>query len=115
MEFRRKKFKLEAKEKALQQSAQNNKDFERIIREIKEQQNLEKAKEKAIKVKEERKQLVEDVTNLREEIYYKPAPSQKPEEAIHVGDFVKLKTGGATGTVESISKNKVVVQMALCV
>jgi DNA mismatch repair protein MutS2 len=35
----------------------------------------------------------------------------KKKEAIKEGDFVKMKTGGATGTVESIDKSKAVVRM----
>jgi DNA mismatch repair protein MutS2 len=47
LEFSRKKIKLEAKEKALQDTAQTNKALERLIKEIREQQNVEKAKELA--------------------------------------------------------------------
>lgn len=109
LEFRRKKLKLETKEQALQQTAQNNKELERLVREIREEMNIEKAKEAAAKVKEERQQLVEEVTTLKEDIYYEPTPSKKVE--IKVGDFVKLITGGATGKVEAINKNKAVVQI----
>lgn len=114
LEFRRKKIKLEAKEQALQQTAQNNKDFENLIRELKEKQKLEDAKKLASKVKAERKQLVEEVSDLREEIYHQPVVQAKTKKGeIKEGDFVRLKTGGSTGTVESINKNKAVVQMGI--
>jgi DNA mismatch repair protein MutS2 len=112
LEFRRKKIKLETKENALQNAAQNNKEMERVVREIKEQQNLEKAKKVAAEIKEERKDLVKEVTELKEDIYYKPVTSAKQEEReIIEGDFVKFKTGGATGVVESLNKKKAVVQI----
>ncbi|HQU61133.1 MAG TPA: endonuclease MutS2, partial [Saprospiraceae bacterium] len=111
LEFRRKKIKLETKEQALQQIARDNKEFERLIREIKEQQNLDKAKEMAVQVKEERQQLVEEVTGLREDIYYQPPKTSVGEKVIQVGDYVKLRTGGATGLVESIDRNKATVQI----
>ena len=111
LEFRRKKIKLEAKEQALQQAAKDNKDFERLIKELKEKQNLERAKEKAQEVRQERKQLVEEVQGLREEIYHQPTEADLKQGPIQIGDYVKLKTGGASGIVESISKNKAVVQM----
>lgn len=112
LDYRRKKVKLEAKENALQQTAKDNREFERIIREIREERNLERAKELAAKVKEEREQLVEEVGTLREEIYYQPATTTaKKKGNIKAGDFVKLRTGGATGQVESITKNKAVVVM----
>ncbi|MEM9822143.1 MAG: Smr/MutS family protein, partial [Bacteroidota bacterium] len=111
LEYKRKKLKLEEKERSLQTSMGNNKAFERLIREIREEKNLEKAKALAAKVKQERKTLSENVNNLREEIYYQP--SATPDRAIEVGDFVKLKTGGATGKVESIQKGKAVVLMGI--
>ncbi|GJM32528.1 MAG: endonuclease MutS2 [Saprospiraceae bacterium] len=111
LEYRRKKLKLESKEAALQQTAQSNKDFERLIRELKEQQNLEKAKAAAAQVKEERQQLVSEVTNLQEEIYYQPAPKKEQKGEIKIGDFVRLRTGGATGQVEGIDKKKATLVM----
>jgi len=111
LEYRRKKIKLEAKEQALQQTARDNKEMERLIREIKEKQNLKQAKELSYKVKEERKTLAEEVTGLREDIYYEPKKKEAKQGKIEQGDFVKLKTGGATGTVESIDRNKAVVLM----
>ena len=111
LEFRRKKIKLESKEQALQQAARDNRDLERLVREIKEKQNLEKAKEMATQAKEERKQLSEEVGGLIEEVYYKPAAKKEKAREIKVGDFVKLCTGGATGAVESINRNNAVVTM----
>ncbi len=111
LEVRRKKMKLEAKEQALQQTAQDNKAFEQVIREIKEKQNLEKAKQLAAKVKDERKELATEVSNLREQIYYQPPKRQQEKQEIEVGDHVRMRTGGAVGTVEAIEKNKAVVQM----
>ncbi|MEM1122966.1 MAG: endonuclease MutS2 [Bacteroidota bacterium] len=118
LEYRRKKQRLEAKEQALQNTAQDNRLLENLIRELKENEKLaeaeklKKAKAIAKKVKAERKEIVEEVQELKEEIYYKPEKS-KSTKPIAVGDFVKMKTGGATGQVESINKNKAVVQMGI--
>ena len=109
LEFRRKKLKLDAKEQALQQSQQNNKELEKLVREIKEEKNLKKAKEFAAKVKAERTALSSQVHNLKEDIYYKSAPPANKKGPIQIGDFVKMRTGGATGKVESISKTKAIV------
>ena len=112
LEFRRKKMKLETKENALQNAAQTNKEFERLVRELKEEKNLEKAKKMAAEIKEERHGLAKEVRQLQEEIYYQPpaAGTAKDREIVE-GDFVKLKTGGATGVVESVDKKKAVVQI----
>jgi DNA mismatch repair protein MutS2 len=110
MEFRRKRLKLEVKEQALTETAQQNKEMERVIREIKEKQNIERAKELAAKVREERNELAEEVTDLRENIYYQEDKKQ-PDREIREGDFVKMRTGGATGQVESIDKKRAIVMM----
>ncbi len=118
LEYRRKKQKLESKEQALQATANENKALEKLIRELKENeklaavQKLEEAKKLAAKVRQERKEITEEVSELKEEIYYKPIKNQ-PSKALEKGDFVKLKTGGASGQIESISKNKAVVQMGI--
>lgn len=111
LEFKRKKLKLDAKEKALQQSAKDNREFEQLIREIKESKNLEKAKRLASKVRTERKVLSKQVEHLKEEIYYQPDVKEAKKGPLEVGDFVRLRTGGATGRIDSITKNKVVVVM----
>ncbi|MFT5169277.1 MAG: DNA mismatch repair protein MutS2 [Saprospiraceae bacterium] len=113
LEFKRMKFKLESKEQSLQQSAHENKDMERLIREIKEEKNLEKAKELATRVRQERKRLNEDVSGLKQEIYHKPGISEVDKKPITAGDFVKLRSGGASGKVESIHKGKAIVLMGL--
>ncbi len=108
LEFRRKKLKLELKEKELQQIAQENKELERLMREIKEEKNLEKAKELAAKVREERKQKAEEVATIVEEVYHEPAKVNK-KAPIKEGDFVRLVSGSATGRVVSVDKKQAVV------
>lgn len=110
LEYKRKKLKLEAKESALQQTHRENKELEKLVREIREEKNLEKAKKLAAKVREERESLTENVTDLRDTIYKKEVKKSKP---IQVGDFVKLRSGGATGKVESITKGKAIVMMGI--
>ena len=111
LEFQRKKFKLEAKEEALQNTIRENRDFERVIREIKETQNLEKAKSLSIKVKEKRKDLVAEVDQLREDMYHKPHKPKKDDRPLEEGEYIRFVTGGATGMIEKIEKNKAIVQM----
>ena len=115
LEYRRKKLKLERKEQALQQSAQENKALERVIREIREHQKLDKAKEVAGQLRVQRNDLGREVNDLREEIYQVPqvATAKRKEGAIQVGDSVRMRSGGATGTVESINKNKATVAMGM--
>jgi len=108
LEFRKKRLKLETKEKELQQSAHTNHDMERLMREIREEKNLEKARQLAEKLKEERLKLAQQVTVLEKEVFQQPEFSKKDFKK---GDFVRLRTGSTTGIIEQISKSKAVVLM----
>ena len=110
LEFQRKKLKLETKEQALQQRTQENRQIEKVIRELKEQQNVTKAKSLSLDIKYKRKQLVDEVEDIKEDLYYKD-DDQKDDAPIEVGSYVKLKTGGSTGKVESIEKNRAIIQI----
>ena len=107
MEVRRKRLKLEAKEQALQETAKYNKEMENLIRKLREDKKIEDAKEKARQLREKRDEIGKEVKDLVEDIYY--APTAKTEKPIQVGDFVKLRTGGATGEVETVDKKKAIV------
>lgn len=113
LDFRRKRMKLEAKEQDLQKTSQDNKDLEKLVRELREARNLEQAMEAAAKAREAKKQLAEQVTQLREEVYYAPESRPKNERPVKKGDFVKLVAGGATGKVESIKGDKIIVEVGL--
>ena len=119
LEFSRKRLKLESKEKALQEAAQTGKTLERLVREIREQQNLEQAKTLVKESREKRNEIAEAVTELVEEIYYKPEkPNATPTKTIkkgdfEIGDFVKLRTGSATGQIEALDKKAATVSMGL--
>lgn len=119
LDFSRKRLKLEAREKALQETAQTGKELERLVKEIREKQNLQQAKTLVHETREKRAEIAEQVTELVEEIYYKPEkpfirPSKKVKKGdIEVGDFVKLKTGGTTSEVESINKKSAVIMMGI--
>jgi DNA mismatch repair protein MutS2 len=108
LEVRRMKLKLETKEQALQQRAKENRDLEQLVREIREHRNLEKAQQLAAQAREERQKLGADVQALRETVFHQPG---KQEKEIGVGDFVRLRSGGATGSVEQIAKDRAVVLM----
>lgn len=111
-EYKRKKLKLDIKENEMQLSAKTNKELERLVREIKEEKNLEKAQALSSQVREERKETQKEVTELREVIYYKTTEKKAVKFGeIKAGDFVKLRTGGTTGMVESINKKDAVLIM----
>jgi DNA mismatch repair protein MutS2 len=108
IEFRRKKMKLDAKEFELTKTAQGSLEIQRLIKELKTEKNVEKTREIQQKARVEHSRLAEEVTKLTEDVYYHPSSLEKP---IEVGDFVKMRAGSATGKVEELNKNEVVVLM----
>ena len=80
------------------------------MRELKEEKNLEKAKKVSLEIKYQRQELAEQVGGLREEIYH-PDHIPAAERPIQVGDFVRLKSGGATGEVDSVDRKNAIVLM----
>ncbi len=114
LEYRRKKFQLEAKEKNLQVVVKDNREMEKLVRDIREQQNLEMAKVLAEKARLEREEAEKAVIQLEEQIYNEaPLTQFKKAKAgdIQLGDLVRMKSGGSSGTVEAIDKSKAIVQM----
>ena len=109
IEVRRKRLKLEAKEQSLAETAKYNKEMENLIRTLREEKKLDEAKEQARTLREEREKISNQVTDLRETIYYQPKPGKQGKRHFAEGDYVKLRTGGAAGTIESIDKKRAIV------
>lgn len=109
-EFRRKRFKLEQKQQELQDTGNVNKEVERLIKEIKEEKNIEKARELAIKLREERAKKMLEVNQLKEEIYY-GSNAEGKSNILNAGDYVRLRSGGAVGLLIAMEKDKATVLM----
>ncbi|MEM7104190.1 MAG: Smr/MutS family protein [Bacteroidota bacterium] len=110
LEVNRKRLKLEKKQHSLQDTARTNKELEKLIREIREEKNEQKAKALLAETKEKRKQLTVEVGTLNEDIYHKPRKKSKSDDReIVVGDYVRLLSGGDIAMVESIRKNNAVI------
>lgn len=107
LEGRRKKLKMEIKEQEWLQKTADNKLIENLIREIKEKQDLAKAKKLSFEVKEQRKAIETELTTLKEEVYA-PRVSRQTKE-LKEGDFVRMREGGAIGQIEKLDKKQAIV------
>ena len=106
MDIKRKKLKMEEKAFRLQEQSRANKKIEKVIREIREKEKLEDAKALAARIKKEKVQLTNQVSALHEEIIESTPSSSKGDKPFEVGDHVRMKLGGMTGTIERIQKKK---------
>ncbi|MFZ2900970.1 MAG: endonuclease MutS2 [Saprospiraceae bacterium] len=111
LEFKRKRLKLDEKELELAKAAQENRALEQLLRELRQEKSQEKIVQRMEAIKAEQVQLKEEVKEVREEVYEHPLPLKLKERPIRIGDYVRLRAGGATGKVESIDKKKALVLM----
>lgn len=113
LEVKRKRLKLDQKEHELRQSANVAREVDKIVRQLKEEKNLEKAQLFSTQLREERAEKAKAVDEINAEVVRleeqnTPSASSRP---LAVGDFVRLRAGGATGKIESMKGQKAVVQL----
>ena len=113
VEIKRKRLKLDQKEFELRQSANASREVDKLVRELKEEKNLERMQQTAQRLKHERSEKARQVDDINAELVRleekaMPAAAARPLQA---GDFVRLRAGGATGRIDSIKGGKAVVTM----
>lgn len=94
-------------------SANTNREVDKLIRELKGEKNLAKAQEVAAKLRAERTEKARQVDVVNEEVVSLEQKSKTNLSArpLSVGDFVRLRSGGATGQIEEIKGQKASVSM----
>jgi len=110
LELNKKKFKLEQKETTLQKKFQESKEIDKLLKELREEKNVEKIASISAKFREEQKKTEIERQVLEKEVIQDlvKGAGSKP---LQKGDFVRIKTGGAVGEITQIDKNKVQVKL----
>lgn len=113
LEIRRKRLKLEQKEFELRQASNANREVDKLIRQLKDEKNIEKAQEISAKLRIERTEKARAVDDMNAEVVRledsnQPSASVKP---LAVGDFVRLRAGGAVGRIEELKGQKAKVAL----
>jgi DNA mismatch repair protein MutS2 len=113
LEVKRKRLKLDQKEFELRQTANANREVDKIVRQLRDEKNLEKAQEIAAQLRQQRTEKVRMVDDANAEVVkleeqHAPSASARP---LAEGDFVRLRAGGATGRIEKIRGQKADIQM----
>ena len=102
LEIKRKKLKMEKKEVKLNELNLSEIELNKIIKQLKEEKKLEEAEKLVQKLKSQKKEVVENIDELKEEIFYN---DDFDFTTLKVGDFVKLRTGGEAAEILSIKKD----------
>jgi len=107
MEYKRKKFKKEKKEFEVNDKIQDKRALEKLVKELRENQNLEKAKVELEKAKVKQQQVQQTVAQLNEEILEEIPLKEAPV----VGDHVKTRNGSMKGILVKINKKEAIIEM----
>lgn len=113
LELGRKKLKLQIKEQELVNLHKSNKELQKMMREIREEDSKEKAAQRIKQLMEEtqqeRRKLDAKVETLKEDFY--TVQGQEKEGKIVPGAHVRLISVGSTGIVRSVQKKSALVEV----
>jgi len=110
LDIRRKKLKLEAREKTYLNISDAEKEMHKLLKEMKQVKNLEKAKSAIEKVKASKVSTRKEISGLSDEVFKKEVEKVKE---LAVGQYVKLRSGGEPGKVISFDDKRVKLEMGL--
>ena len=110
LEIRKKRLKLEAKEKNHYRISEHEKELQDLIKDLKKEKNLEKAQASLKRIREARSEASKEIKVISNEVYKVELEKVKD---LKLGQFVKLRTGGDPGKVIHIGEKKVRLQMGL--
>lgn len=111
LEMKRKRLKLEQKEFELRQQSNTQRELEALIKTLKQEKNVERARAVADEIKASRASMVSAVDEIHADIQKIEQAAPDLSAKIEVGSSVRLRAGGATGIVSEISGKKAFVQM----
>ncbi len=111
LEIRRKRLKLDQREFDLLQKAKTSHEVEKLIRELKDANSLDRAKETAKRLQTERVEKAKAVDEAYAEVLQLETGKSVSTRVLAAGDYVRLRTGGATGRIERVEGQKALVAL----
>ncbi len=109
LEIRRKKIKLQVKESQAINVMDQNKEMQKILKEIRHSKDEEKALQASISLKKQQEEAIREVEALKMEVFAKEISTST--EKLKVGSFARMRNGTSTGEILSIDKNMAEIQM----
>lgn len=113
LELGRKQLKLAQKELEMRQSANQARAVEQLLKELKETKSVERAQQVAAQLRQERAEKAKAVDEANTAVVQLQEKSKNHTgtRTLGVGDYVRLRAGGATGRIEELRGKKAVVAM----
>ncbi|MFZ1750872.1 MAG: Smr/MutS family protein [Saprospiraceae bacterium] len=109
LDIKKKKIKLLAKEQAAISVMDQNKEMQKILKEIKHSKDEDKALKASVALKKKQEDALKEIESLKMEVFAKEISMSG--DKIHVGAFVRMRNGVASGEVIAVEKGMAEVQM----
>ncbi len=113
LDLKRKQLKLEQKEFEMRQTAKANQEVDKLVRQLKEERDLDKARQVATELRQQRTEKARQVDEINAEVVRLEEKNQPSAAArpLAPGDYVRLRAGGSTGRIETIKGSKAMIVM----
>lgn len=109
LDIKKKKIKLQAKETATISMMDQNKEIQKLIKEIKVSKDEEKAKETAQKLKTIHEHAIQELAILKKEVFTQEVKLDTVK--LEVGSFARMRNGTSSGEILSINKEIAEIQL----
>lgn len=109
LDIKRKKIKLQAKEQVAISVMDQNKEMQKILKEIKHSKDEEKALQASISLKKKQEEALKELESLKMEVFAKEISAS--QEKLVVGSHARMRNGTSSGEILSIDKNMAEIQM----
>jgi len=110
LELKRKRMKMEKKQLKLKDVNESKRELNELIKDLRKEKKLDKAEELAQQLKVVQTDLVEELEVIKDDVY---SNERVDISSFKVGDFVKMRSGGASAEILSIEKGKARIAMGL--
>jgi DNA mismatch repair protein MutS2 len=112
LEVKRKRLKLDQKEFELRLSANTSREVDKLVRQLKEEKNLERVQQVAQQLKQDRTEKARQVDDINADVLkLEEKNSTVAVRPFQVGDYARLRAGGATGRIETLKGGKAQLSM----
>ncbi|MBK8671160.1 MAG: Smr/MutS family protein [Saprospiraceae bacterium] len=110
LDIKRKKIKLQAKEQMAVSVMDQNKEMQKILKEIKHSKDEEKALQASVALKKKQEDALRELESLKMEVFAQEIQATGTEK-LQVGAFARMRNGTSSGEILSIDKNSAEIQM----
>lgn len=113
LELRKRELKINQKEFEMRLNANTSREIDKLLKELKDEKNVEKAHEMRAQLKRQNAENAKNVDAIHAEVIkiQEKAPATDGQRPLAVGDYARLRSGGAVGKVEEIKGSKATVTL----